>query len=105
MDGPEAEVVADTPLVEVESNPAGPDVATRFRRAVTHDNGGVFYSPGGKGCSSAGRATLLRNGLVVAVSSSTTSRTGICLVLAGEVGDVAEKSGHFRAWGGLCQGF
>jgi hypothetical protein len=38
-------VVAGTPLMEVESTPLGPDVATRFGRAVTHDNGGVFYSP------------------------------------------------------------
>jgi hypothetical protein len=39
-------VVAGTPLVEVESNPAGPPVAARFGRAVTHDNGGVFLLPG-----------------------------------------------------------
>jgi uncharacterized Zn-finger protein len=37
-------VVADKPSMEVERNPAGPDVATRFRRAVRHDNGGVSYS-------------------------------------------------------------
>jgi hypothetical protein len=30
-------------LMEVESNPAGPHVATRFGRAVPHDNGGVFW--------------------------------------------------------------
>jgi hypothetical protein len=29
--------------MEVESSPAGPDVATRFRRSVRHDKGGVFY--------------------------------------------------------------
>jgi hypothetical protein len=36
--------VADMPLVEVESSPAGPDVTTRFRRAVRHGKSGVFYS-------------------------------------------------------------
>ncbi len=36
---------SDMPLMEVGSSPDGPDVATRFRRSVTHDNGGVFYSP------------------------------------------------------------
>jgi hypothetical protein len=29
--------------MEVESNPDGTDAATRFRRAVTHDNGGVLF--------------------------------------------------------------
>jgi hypothetical protein len=37
--------------MEVESIPAGPDVATRFGRAVTHDNGGVFYSKARSGKS------------------------------------------------------
>ena len=41
-------VVAAMPSMEVESSPVGPDVVTRFRRAVTHDNGGVFYFPDGK---------------------------------------------------------
>jgi hypothetical protein len=29
--------------MEVESSPAGPHAATRFGRAVTHDNGGVLF--------------------------------------------------------------
>ena len=36
--------MADTPLVEVESIPAGPNVTTRFRRAVTHDKSGAFFA-------------------------------------------------------------
>ena len=46
IEGPEAVVVADMPLLEFESNPVGPDIATRFRRAVTHDKGGVFIVNG-----------------------------------------------------------
>ena len=40
-------VVADMPSMEVESNPVGPDVTTRFRRAVRNGNGGGFYFPHG----------------------------------------------------------
>ena len=31
------------PLLEVESTPAGPDIETRFRIAVPHGKGGVFF--------------------------------------------------------------
>jgi uncharacterized protein YbjT (DUF2867 family) len=63
IEGPEAEVVADTPLMEVESSRAGPDVATRFRRAVTHDNGGVFLFSGPQGFPLNPRADFVREWL------------------------------------------
>ena len=38
-------VLDDKPLVEVERNPVGPGVATRFEDAVRHGKGGVFIAP------------------------------------------------------------
>jgi hypothetical protein len=35
-------VVADRPLLEVESNPAVPPVSNKFKGTVTHGTGGVF---------------------------------------------------------------
>jgi hypothetical protein len=41
--GIRAEVVADRPLLEVESNPAGSELfLKKFKGTVTHGTGGVF---------------------------------------------------------------
>jgi hypothetical protein len=66
------------PLVEVESILAGPHVATRFGRAVTHDNGGVFCSPDGAAFHSNHARTLCKSGLVVAAAGSTTASPATC---------------------------
>src|ERR1039458_3630053 len=55
INGPKAVVVADKPSMEVESNLAGPPVATGFREILRHGKSGVFVV--------IGDATILRDGL------------------------------------------
>jgi hypothetical protein len=45
MKGRTVVVVADMPLLEVESYPLVPNVLARFRRTVEHDKGRGFCSP------------------------------------------------------------
>ncbi len=53
------------PLMDVESSPLVPNVATRFRRIVAHGNGGVLFDISGL---DANRAETYVSGRLVAVA-------------------------------------